>query len=214
MWSRRNLLASAAAASIGATLGALGARADDIAEGASNFVSRLAERVIEILKDKRLDKDRRVSALSRVFLDGFDVRAIGRFVLGRYWRSASEAEQMDYLAAFQDFVVQTYAARFSSYAGESFVVTKANPDGEEGAMVFSDIGKPEGEPAHVQWRVRRTASGYKIVDVIVEGVSLIVTQREEFASVLQRHEGKVAALTALLREKIVQLKQQSRVPQS
>ncbi len=209
MWSRRNLLASAAAAPIGLTLAALGARADDIALAAGEFVSRLAERVIKILKDKRLGKDGRVSALSRVFLDGFDVRAIGRFVLGRYWRSASEAERMDYLAVFRDYVVQTYAARFNSYAGESFVVAKEIPDGEDGAMVFSDIGKPGEEPARVQWRVRRTASGYKIVDVIVEGVSLIVTQRAEFASVLQRHEGKVAALTALLREKIVQLEQQS-----
>jgi len=208
MGSRRNLLAWAAAASIGATLGGLDARADDIAAGASDFVSRLAERVIKILTAKRLDKDGRVRALSRVFLDGFDVRAIGRFVLGRYWRPASEAERTDYLAVFQDYVVQTYAVRFTSYAGEAFVVTKAIPDGEEGAIVFSDIGKLGEDPVHVQWRVRRTANGYKIVDVNVEGMSLVVTQREEFASVLQRHEGKVAALTALLREKIAQLKQQ------
>jgi len=208
MGSRRNLLAWAAAASVGATLGGLDARADDIAASASDFVNRLAERVIKILTDKRLDKDGRVRALSRVFLDGFDVRAIGRFVLGRYWRPASEAERTDYFAVFQDYVVQTYAARFTSYAGESFVVPKAIPDGEEGAIVFSDVGKLGEEPVHVQWRVRRTANGYKIVDVNVEGISLIVTQREEFASVLQRHEGKVAALTALLREKIAQLKQQ------
>ncbi len=206
MWSRRNLLASAP---IGLTLAARGARADDIALAAGDFVSRLAERVINILKDKHLGKDGRVSALSRVFLDGFDVYAIGRFVLGRYWQPASEGERLDYLAVFRDYVVQTYAARFNSYAGESFVVTKEIPDGENGAMVFSDIGKPGAEAAHVQWRVRRTGSGYKIVDVIVEGVSLIVTQRAEFASVLQRHEGKVAALTGLLREKIVQLMQQS-----
>ena len=98
--------------------------------------------------------------------------------------------------------------RFNSYAGQSFSVTRAVPDGDNGAMVFTDIGQPGEEPARVQWRVRKAGSNIKIVDVIVEGVSLLVTQRSEFASVLQRNGGKVADLTQLLRDKIVQLKQQ------
>lgn len=209
MYSRRALLASAGIICVALAVTAVSSRAEDIAKACAEFVSDLAERVIKILKDKSIGKDDRVKALSQIFLDGFDVRAIGRFALGRYWQNASEADREDYLAAFRDYVVETYAARFNSYAGESFVVTKDIPDGEEGAVVFSDIGRPGEEPAHVQWRVRKTANGYKIVDVVVEGVSLLVTQREEFASVVQRHDGKVAALTALLREKIAQYKAQS-----
>ena len=210
MYSRRTLLASAGGiACVAAGIVALPARAEDIPQACAEFVSGLAERVIKILRDKSVGKDDRVKALSQIFLEGFDVRAIGRFALGRYWQNASEADREDYLAAFRDYVVETYAARFNSYGGETFVVTKDVPDGDEGAVVSSDVGKPDEEPAHVQWRVRRTENGYKIVDVIVEGVSLLVTQREEFAAVVQRHDGKVAALTALLREKVAQYKAQS-----
>ncbi|HLI12634.1 MAG TPA: ABC transporter substrate-binding protein [Alphaproteobacteria bacterium] len=207
MWSRRTLLASAAAAAIAAISPSF-ARAADITKAASDFVGKLADRAIAILKNKSLSKEEREQALSRLFLEGFDVGAIGRFVLGRYWQQASEEERREYLSTFRDYVVETYAIRFNSYAGQSFVINRSTPDGDKGAMVFSDIGSPGEEPAHVQWRVRQAGDALKIVDVIVEGVSLLVTQRSEFVSILQRNGGKVAALTKLLRDKITQLKQQ------
>lgn len=202
MINRRTLLVAAAAA---AALAPLDGRAADISKAATEMVSGLADRVIGILKNKSLSREARVRELGAAFSDGFDVTSIGQFVLGRYWRSADEAERKEYLDVFRRYVVQTYAARFNSYAGEAFTVIKSMPDGESGAMVFSDIGKTGEEPAHVQWRVRQTAQGIKIVDVIVEGVSMLVTQRSEFASVLQRNGGKVAGLTEMLRSKIAEL---------
>jgi phospholipid transport system substrate-binding protein len=203
------MLLASAAVCFGTALAPPVISAEDVSKGAAEFVQNLADRVIRILKDKSLGKDARVKALAAVFLDGFDVRAIGLFVLGVYGRKVSDAERASYLEAFKDYVVQTYAARFNTYAGESFVVTKATPDGETGAWVFSDIGKTGEEPTEVQWRVRRVAGSAKIVDVVVEGVSLVVTQRSEFASVLQRNNGSVANLTQLLRGKIVELQKKS-----
>jgi len=206
MLSRRLMLLSSAAL---AALAPFRLRAADITKPAADFVTALAERVIAILKNASLSREARVNALSDAFRDGFDVNTIGQFALGRYWRLASEAERKEYLDVFRHYVVQTYAVRFNSYAGESFVVTKSAPDGENGAMVHSDIGTPGEEPARVQWRVRQESGGLKIVDVIVEGVSLLVTQRAEFASVLQRNGGKVPLLSAMLRDKIVELQKVS-----
>ena len=208
MINRRTFLATAAAATAILSTPSAG-RADDIPAAAAEFVSKLADRVIVILKDKSLDKDGRVKALAAVFLDGFDVRAIGLFVLGVYGHKLTDSERVAYLDVFKEYVVQTYAVRFNSYAGQSFVVTKNAPDGDTGAWVTTGIGKPGEEPTEVQWRVRKEGNVYKIIDVVVEGVSLLVTQRSEFAAVLQRNNGNITSLTALMRDKIVELRQKS-----
>jgi phospholipid transport system substrate-binding protein len=135
------------------------------------------------------------------------VRGIGLFVLGVYGHKASESERDTYLNVFREYVVQTYAVRFNTYAGESFLVTKAAPDGDIGAWVTTGIGQAGEEPTEVQWRVRKEPEGYKIIDVVVEGVSLLVTQRSEFSAVLQRNNGNIASLTELMRGKIVELRQ-------
>jgi phospholipid transport system substrate-binding protein len=207
MLNRRNLLLSAAAAAVGVLATPGRARAEDIPAAASEFVTVLADRVINVLKDKALSKDDRVKALAAVFLEGFDVRGIGLFVLGVYGHKASESERDTYLNVFREYVVQTYAVRFNTYAGESFLVTKAAPDGDIGAWVTTGIGQAGEEPTEVQWRVRKEPEGYKIIDVVVEGVSLLVTQRSEFSAVLQRNNGNIASLTELMRGKIVELRQ-------
>ncbi|HUI17690.1 MAG TPA: ABC transporter substrate-binding protein [Alphaproteobacteria bacterium] len=209
MLNRRTLLLSAASAAVGAFVPSRAARAEDIPAAASQFVTVLADKVINVLKDKVLSKDDRVKALAAVFLEGFDVRGIGLFVLGVYGHRASESERASYLNVFKEYVVQTYAVRFNSYAGESFLVTKAAPDGDIGAWVTSGIGKAGEEPTEVQWRVRKEPEGYKIIDVVVEGVSLLVTQRSEFAAVLQRNNGNITSLTELMRDKIVELRAKS-----
>src|ERR1700688_4536392 len=209
MLNRRNLLLSVASAAVGALLLPRAARAEDIPAAASQFVTVLADKVINVLKDKVLSKDDRVKALADVFLEGFDVRGIGLFVLGVYGHRASESERASYLNVFKEYVVQTYAVRFNSYAGESFLVTKTAPDGDIGAWVTSGIGQTGEEPTEVQWRVRKEPEGYKIIDVVVEGVSLLVTQRSEFSAVLQRNKGNIATLTELMRGKIVELRAKS-----
>jgi len=203
---RRSFLGTLSLTLAAAALAPMRARAADVPKAAGAFVQSLADRVIAILKNKALSKDDRVSQLADVFLAGFDVHAIGLFVLGRFGRDVPEAARDAYLQTFKTYVVETYAVRFNTYAGEQFSVTKETPDGPEGAWVFSNIGQPGQEPIEVQWRVRQIESALKIVDVVVEGVSLIVTQRSEFASILQHNGGSVPKLTTLLRDKIEELK--------
>ena len=203
---RRSFLGTLSLTLAAAALAPMRARAADVPKAAGAFVQSLADRVIAILKNKALSKDDRVSQLADVFLAGFDVHAIGLFVLGRFGRDVPEAARDAYLQTFKTYVVETYAVRFNTYAGEQFSVTKETPDGPEGAWVFSNIGQPGQEPIEVQWRVRQIESALKIVDVVVEGVSLIVTQRSEFASILQHNGGSVPKLTTLLQDKIEELK--------
>lgn len=198
MIDRRLFLASAAAALSG--LPGVSLAAD--AEAAKTFVRGLANEAIELMGQKNMASADRIPKFRELFTRGFDVEAIGRFVLGRYWRDATEAEQKEYLKLFEDLILATYAGRFSEYSGETLTVLDAKPDEDRFVLVTSQINRVGGNPPiRLDWRVAETQGSFKIVDVIVEAVSMSVTQRSEFASVIQRGGGKVASLIAALRDK-------------
>jgi phospholipid transport system substrate-binding protein len=136
-----------------------------------------------------------------LFHADFDGPGIARFVLGRYWRSASEQEQQEFLRLFEDYVVFVYGTRLSNFNGETFKVRSSRTD-ESGTVVSSDIVGPSGEaPIKVDWRLITDKGAFKINDVVIEGISMLVTQRSEFASVIQRHGGQVGGLLTMMRER-------------
>ena len=119
-------------------------------------------------------------------ISGFDLAFIGRFVLGKYWRATTPEQQEDYLALFGEYLVQTYSARLGGYSGETMAVVSTRQASEKDFVVRTQIDRPTGPPVVAEWRVRTTGGGFRIIDVMVEGISMAVTQRSEFASVVQR----------------------------
>ncbi|MGE0716458.1 MAG: phospholipid-binding protein MlaC [Alphaproteobacteria bacterium] len=163
------------------------------------LVETLGDKAIKSLTGSGVSRAEREQRFQALLREGFDVAAIGRFTLGRYWNQASPAQQQEYLRLFEKFIVQAYAARFAEYSGEQFRVTGERPDGDV-VMVQSEIFKPGAQPTRVEWRVTAGAPA-RIVDVIVAGVSMAVTQRSEFAAVIQRGGGNVESLISALRSK-------------
>jgi len=192
------LLRAAALMLLGAA--AIASTAAPAAADPAQFVSNLASKAITGLTSSQITANQRNSEFRRLLTQNFDVPAIGRFVLGRYWREATEAEQQEYQKLFEDMLVATYAGRFSDYAGEKLKIVQSRA-GQGDTVVVTDMDRPQGAPVRVDWRVRPHQGSYRIYDVIVEGVSMSITQRDEFASVIQRGGGKVSALLAQLREK-------------
>ena len=171
------------------------------ADDAAGFISDLGQRTVQLLAAKAPEKEREAK-FRAIFEEGFDIPMISRFVLGGYWRTVSDAQRQDFTALFETYVIRAYAVRFNDYGGEQLKVTAARTEDEDNSMVQSVIARPSGAPPiKVDWRVNRTAKGFKITDVVVEGVSMAVTQRQEFASVIQRNGGQIDALLKLLREK-------------
>jgi phospholipid transport system substrate-binding protein len=131
----------------------------------------------------------------------FDGPGIARFVLGRYWRSASEQEQQELLKLFEDYVVFVYGTRLANFSGERFKIRGSRTD-ETGTIVSTDVISPNGDaPIKIDWRLITDHGSFKINDVIIEGISMLVTQRSEFASVIQRHGGQVGDLLVMMRER-------------
>jgi phospholipid transport system substrate-binding protein len=183
---------------IGST--SLAAAPNAIAADANVFMSQLWTRAVEVL-DKRAPLTERLTRFRQLFQADFDGPGIARFVLGRYWRTASEQEQQEYMKLFEDYVIFVYGTRLSNFNGETFKVRGSRTD-ESGTVVSTDIISPSGEPPiKVDWRLVADKGAFKINDVIIEGISMMVTQRSEFASIIQRHGGQVGGLLALMREK-------------
>jgi phospholipid transport system substrate-binding protein len=186
------------------------APAQELAKEAGVFVQSLGDQAIKIITDKSLSPTDREHKFHQMFVDSFDVPAIGRFVLGRYWRTASDSQKSEFLKLFEDMIVKTYNNRFTEYKGEQFVVTNTRADGDS-AMVTTNVTRPGGnQPVKVDWRVLRPQGKLKIVDVVIEGVSMSVTQQQEFGSVIQRNGGQIDSLLASMRERIQMQSQAAR----
>jgi phospholipid transport system substrate-binding protein len=168
---------------------------------ANVFIETLGSEVIGMLSDPVLSEEDRVAEFRRLLVNGFDLRTIGRFVLGRHWRRATPAERGEFEQLFEDYIVASYAARLGRYQGETLTVGATRDDGNGDKLVGTEIVPREGPAARVEWRVRAIAGNYKIIDVVVEGVSMVITQRSEFASVIQRSGGQVAGLLTELRKR-------------
>jgi phospholipid transport system substrate-binding protein len=167
---------------------------------ATAFMNQLWSSAVELLNNKT-DPTLRQARFRQLFHEDFDCPGIARFVLGRYWRSASEEEQQEFVKLFEDYVVFVYTARLANFGGETFKIHGSRSDGD-GVIVSTDVLSPGNpSPLRIDWRLVADNGAYKINDVIVEGVSMTVTQRSEFASVVQRNGGRVGSLIALMREK-------------
>jgi phospholipid transport system substrate-binding protein len=164
------------------------------------LVSQLGSRALEVL-GQGSTPSQRVARFRELLREDFDVPGIARFVLGRYWNIATEQQRAEYVKLFEDYVALAYSTRLAEYTGETFKVTGSRPEGD-GAIVSSQIVRPGGAaPVKVDWRLTGRNGVYKISDVSVDGISMAVTQRSEFASVIQHNGGQVQGLIAMLREK-------------
>ena len=169
------------------------------AQDARAFVGTLGEQAIQVLGPS-VAPAQRLARFRELFRNDFDVPGIGRFVLGRYWRTATPQEQQEFLALFQEYIVRAYSARLGEYGGEPFRVTGARPNADE-TVVTSEIIRANGSRIAIDWYLIGSAGQYKITDVYVAGVSMKVTQRDEFAAVIRNSGGRVEGLLSALRKK-------------
>jgi phospholipid transport system substrate-binding protein len=169
---------------------------------ASTLITDLSSKALAIVTEKGVTTPERQKRLTGIVLDGFDLQGMARFVLGHYWQSASDAERQEFTSVFSDYLVHTYAARTDDYTGSSFHVLGERARSETLTLVNAEVIRPgTTAPVKVIWQVIKTANGYKIADVSVAGISLAITEREEFSAIMQRNGGHVSGLIQQLRSK-------------
>jgi len=138
------------------------------AQDARGFIAALGNQAIQVL-GPGVPQAQRIARFRQIFQSDFDVPGIGQFVLGRYWRVATPEEQQEFLRLFQEYIVQSYAARLGEYGGEPFRVIGSRASGGE-TVVTSEIARPNGSRVLVDWYVIERGGAPRITDVYVGGV--------------------------------------------
>ncbi len=189
----RQVLQRLAAALLGVALLAAspdGSRADD-AGAAAAFLVSLKDQAIEQLTDESLPAAEREQSFRGLFRASFDIQTIGRFVLGRYWRKAQPEVRKDFLSAFEEIMAQGFVSRFTGYADTKFEVASVQALKRKGQFkVNSRIAPTEHEIYLVGWLVEQRKGQFRVLDVVGEGVSMALTLRSEYASVIKRSGGR------------------------
>ena len=165
-----------------------------------SFIGNLGQEGIQTL-GPNVPPAQRIARFHQLFQADFDVPNIGRFVIGRYWRAFTPEQQQEFLRLFADYTVQAYADKLGPYGGSQFRVLGAAPAGEE-VVVSSEVVRSNGPPVRMDWHVAPSGGGYKVTDVYVDNVSMRITQRDEFAKIIQNNGGQPTALLAVLRQQL------------
>ena len=181
--------------------------ADKSPDDAKAFIQTLAQQAISTVAQRDLADSERNDRFRRLFVASFDLPQISQFVLARYWRTATPEQQQDFMKLFQEMQVLNWAQRFKDYKGENLQATNAGKDGDKGFVVDSQLNHPPAQPMPVQWKVHQADDGQlKVTDIVVEGVSMAITQRSDYNSMLQGNGGKLDALLTALRTKVDQMR--------
>jgi phospholipid transport system substrate-binding protein len=152
----------------------------------AQFIQGLADEAIAILRDPKGSLDEREKRFHAFLKDDFAMEKIGRFAAGKFWRQMSTNQQQQYQQVFEKWILKTYSIRFGGYSGETVNVLKTIKAGRSDVFVRTKINSSRGRALKVDWRVRNIKDNYKIIDVVVEGVSMLVTQKAEFSAVLRQ----------------------------
>jgi len=166
---------------------------------AIEFVHNTADMVINDILIADVSREEKLERFRTEFTQALDLKNIGQFVLGVYWRKATAEEKEDFLKAFMDLTTKTWADRFDMYHGQKIIFTGAR--NAEGNQLYVDSTIQNNPPVEVIWRLKQKGDGYRIIDIIIEGVSMAMSYRNEYSAFLQNHGGQVRELIEELQTK-------------
>jgi len=197
---RRSLTIAAMAMAIAGFSVADRAAASEQAALARGFIEKAAAEVrAEAPAVKAAGSAR--SGFASLFDRNFHLDSLVQAVIGGRWAALTPAAQGEFRRAFESYLVKAYAERFYAYAGRPMTVVATEPAASGAVLVRTMVEMPEGSSVPVDWQVGRFGPDQRITDVVIDGVSLTRTQRDEFASVIRANGGDVGKLTAMLNQR-------------
>ena len=179
--------------------------AQDWRNSPNALVEKFAEKGITDILGAAISQREKADRFRVLFKDFFDIPSIGRFVLARFARTASAEENEKFAMLFEDVIVYTWSRRFGEYKGQILKVKDNTPDGNDGALVNSYIMDNDSQSFAVAWRLRKRAAGYRVVDIIIEGVSMAITYRQEYSTIIQQNGG-IGGLLAQMQKQVDKMK--------
>ena len=164
-------------------------------EAEEKFVSNFADNAISILSNDSLDASQKNIQFTELVMSSIDMNLISKFVLSKYWKLATDDQKKEYLAAFKQYFISSYANKLDQYSGEKVVIVSSNA-AKKFVIVKSNIVRDGTDTLKIEldWRLLTRDGRTKIIDLSIEGISLIIAQREEFQSFLANNDNSLDAL--------------------
>lgn len=169
---------------------------------AEAFVEKVTREGIEEIINANVSQTVKDQRFEKLFNNALDLNFIGQFVLGRYWRTSTPEQKKGFINAYRELNIKTWSKRFDEFKGKKFIFKGTSPSNSANQIfVNSLVPMDQGEPAKVVWRVKQTGDKFKIVDIIIENVSLAITARNEYTAYIKSAPGGVDDLIKDLQNK-------------
>ena len=164
------------------------------------FVEKLGKQVVEKVSNTEITELERYNNFKKLYLSSFDNYYISRFVLGRYWKTIDKSIQKKFVDSFNNYIVATYAPKFKGWEGTFKAVESLFENNYYNVKM--DILNRNGPTLKMMWKMYLNKNKeFKILDVNIDGVSMLVTQRAEFLSVIKNHPNGVNGLIDAMNKK-------------
>ena len=173
------------------------------AAGAEKFIQKMTDDGIEQIINANVSKAEKQTRFKKLFNDALDLDFIGKYVLGRYWRTATSQQKTDFISTYRELNTKVWSERFDEFKGKNFEFKGTTPSNSEGQIFVNTIVPMEqGEPATVVWRVKQEGNTFKVIDIIIEKVSLTMANRNEYTAYIKNNGGNIDSLINNLKAKL------------
>jgi len=178
------------------------ADAQGASDKASALIKSIGDQLVSVVNGPGGERDKR-ARLTEIIDSGVDVDGVARFCLGRFWRTASADQQHRYMELFHQVLVNNITSKIGDYRGVRFQMGRTQRRDDD-AVVSTVVERPNNPPTNVDWVVSSPNGDPKIVDVVAEGTSLRLTQRQDYASYLSHNNNNIDALISAMRQQVAE----------
>ncbi|SDW30902.1 phospholipid transport system substrate-binding protein [Nitrosomonas eutropha] len=185
---------------------AAGLQAESSKSDGTEVVITLQNGLIQAMQQgQKIGYSGRLKLLTPIIQQTHDLAAIIRSVLGAHWAKLNSDQQQAISQAFQENSIATYADRFSQYDGEQFKIVERTQLPRGRILVRSQLIRTDGNPVNFDYVMDKTSEGWRIINIVVDGVSDLALKRAEYNAVLQKNG--IAALIDMLEQKTAYIEQ-------
>ena len=170
---------------------------------AENFIKKITQQGIEELINSKVSEAEKKARFTKLFNEDLDLDFIGKFVLGRYWKTSTPKQRTDFIDVYRKLNIQTWSERFNEFKGKhfEFLGTESSKSADQ-IFVNTQVPMDEGAPASVKWRLKETNGRLRIVDIVIENVSLAQTARSEYTAYIKKSPNGIDGLIKDLRARL------------
>ena len=160
---------------------------------AEAFIENLGSNIIQVVNEK-ITVSEKQRKLRKLFQNNANTMTIARAALGSKWRALSAETRLDFANAFTDYLVKKYGKQFDEFRGASLVLERSVDAGKRGVLVNTRLIMPGTSPVSIKWQVWQKTDSFKLIDIIIEDISMLTMEREEIKNRLTVQKGSIQSL--------------------